>query len=232
MSQPLQDSIHNAFDRFFHGLLAFNAGREYLYKLEIIALRGEETVVKAAHSKFVLKLSPHYKSPYPYFIERSFISFVASFELLLADIVGTVLKEHPKKISQVDFKLADILDAAGTHELVSRAVDTTLNKLMYKKPIEYLDEITSLLSIDKSALQPQWPDFVEAKARRDLGVHNGWRCNATYIRKLREVDVNCLHSEGESLSPHEDEYLNKVASALLELAQILRTAILTKYSSG
>ena len=204
----------------------------YLYKLEIVALREEDTVVKAAHSEFVQQLSPHYKSPYPYFIERSFISLVASFELFLADVLGSVLKEYPKKISQVDFKLADILDATGTQELVSRAVDTTLNKLMYKKPMEYLDEITSLLSIDKSALQAQWPDFVEAKARRDLGVHNGWRCNATYIRKLREVEINSLHSDGESLSPHEDEYLDKVVRALLELAQLLRAAILTKYTSG
>jgi hypothetical protein len=224
----LGNACMDAYQRLLHETLAFTAARLYLLQINVAASQGV-TPIKEAHDAFVAKLQPQYETPYRYFIERSFISLVASFELFLQDIVTTIVAAYPKKIGQIGFKLAEILDAADSDELVRRGIEDTFNKLMYKKPMEYLGEITSLLSIDEAPLLLRWPIFVEAKARRDLGVHNGWRCNAIYIRKLTEVGLTPTIAQGDSAFPHDNKYLEAVEETFDDLATLIIEAVIAKY---
>jgi len=195
----VSDACLAAYGRVLDEGKAFQAASLYLLKLEVGALRDGGTL-KEAHDQFVGHLQPHYPSPTRYFTERSFIALVAAFELYLQDLITYIVLVNPKKVGSVDFKLSEILDASSQVELVRRSIDATLNKLMYKKPMEYLSEAASLLSIDEVPLKEKWPVFVEAKARRDLGVHNGWRCNASTLGRLLRLVLAQLFRKGNQHS--------------------------------
>ena len=101
-----------------------------------------------------------------------------------------------------------------------------LNKLMYKKPYAYLDELCQVLSIESTALQERWKTFVEAKARRDLGVHAAWRCNDVFLRKLKEADVISKAKVGDLMLPRDQLYLNSTMTILNQLATEITTKVL------
>lgn len=42
---------------------------------------------------------------------------------------------------------------------------------MYKKLLEYLNELCETLSIEALLIEKDWPKCIKGKARRDLGVH-------------------------------------------------------------
>ena len=224
----LEVAINQAYGRLIHECLAFQAAQIYLLKINLLALEGLAPV-KISHDAFSETLLPYYESPYEFFVARSFISLVASFELFLQDVATAIVIANPKKVGNVEFKLAEILDASGTDELVRRGIESSLNKLMYKKPSEYLYELSILLSIDQTPLIPKWPIFVEAKARRDLGVHNGWRCNTVYLRKVSEIGVEPALIEGDSAFPVSDKYLHAVGFAFAELGTLISSGMYRKH---
>jgi hypothetical protein len=231
VEETVGDVFLATYKRLLDECRQFKAAELYLLKLQVGA-RKDGGILKEAHDEFVEHLKPQYATPYLFFVERSFVSLISAFELFLQDVMSIVILINPKKVGQVEFKLSEILDASGTNELVRRGIDATLNKLMYKKPKEYLAEVASLLSIDLAPLEEKWPTFVEAKARRDLGVHNGWKCNQIYIRKVSEVGLPSTYVDGQSAFPVEREYLNGVGGALMELAELVATAVLEKHSAS
>jgi hypothetical protein len=158
-----------------------------------------------------------------------FVSLISALELFFQEIITVIITAYPKKIGSAQFRLSEILDAGSTDELVSHAAEEYTMKLMYKKPFEYLDEISNILSIDSSAVRPFWPAFIEAKARRDLGIHNGWRCNSTYIRKLLEAGISSSLQIGEDAFPSDSDYMNDVANALNNISRAITTALVEKY---
>lgn len=223
--------VLSAYSKILHEALAFTSARLFLLTLHVGSLK-DEVFVKVAHEKFMEKLRPHYRSPSEFFMDRCFISLVAEFELFLQDMVVIVVTINPKKVGQVEFKLADILDSSGNEELVRRGIEATLNKIMYKKPMAYLSEIADLLSIDKTPLEENWVKFVEAKARRDLGVHNGWKCNSIYLKKIEEVGLSSEIAEGESAFPRDGDYVESVGRTITELAWQICEAVNAKHSSS
>ncbi len=220
-----------AYKRMLAEASRFRAAQVYFLKLELGALR-DGGLLKEAHDEFVDKLKPEYDKPSRYFLERSFILLVAAFELFLQDVLTAIITTNPKKVGQTEFKLSEILDSAGTDELVRRSIEATLNKLMYKKPLEYLTDITELLSIDPTPLREKWPLFAEAKARRDLGVHNGWKCNSIYLRKVHEAGVVPTYTAGQSTSPAKDSYFSDVMDSLTDLAYLLMEGVLVKHAAS
>ena len=122
-----------------------------------------------------------------------------------------------------------MLDCQDVSVLVKRAAEEFLNRLMYKKPHEYLQSVCELLSIERDPLQANWSVFVEAKARRDLGMHSAWKCNAIYLRKLSEAGLATRLGLGESAIPSDDTYVQAVDTALDELALSITTLMLDKH---
>ena len=161
-----------------------------LFLDSLIFLKEMEEIAKDSNLKFYnsyKKNIEHYKiTPRDYFKGNLFLFQISKVELFLQDIVFGILKCYPKKIGKTSFFLHDILDAESNDELISKAVNEYINKIMYMKPLEYLEEITSLLSIDKNMIKDLWPNYIEVKARRDLGIHNNWICNDIYLRKISE----------------------------------------------
>jgi hypothetical protein len=215
------------FSRFQDESLVLMRASIYLLNVHLEVMDGEHPLSKQ-HNELTEALGAAYEDPHQYFMSRLFVGHVAAFEVFLQDLMSVVIAKHPMKLGATQFKLAEILEAGSTDALVLRAISETTNKLMYKKPMEYRDAIADMLSIDAAALDAPWKILVEAKARRDLGVHANWLCNDTYIRKLEEGGLVSKFKLGDSTVPETNDYLQEVVDGLYLLAGKLTNHVLEK----
>lgn len=161
-----------------------------------------------------------------------FFTQISGLEFFFQSCLSAVLRAYPKKLSSVQFSLSQILEADSKDVLIEQATDMFLNKLMYKKPSEYLDEICKTLSIESECIRPLWPTFVEAKARRDVGIHNNWKCNETYLRKIADVGLTSTYKIGDSLIPKEGSYFTKTTGNLAGIGRKMVDAIIKTYKES
>jgi hypothetical protein len=227
-SSNLGNACFEALQRFRKECVTFQSAWLYLVVLETDAFQNTGKV-NDVYERLVAKLRPDYTFPSEYFLERSFILLVAAFEQFLQEVTHNIVFANPKKVGQIEFKLSEILEAESNDELIRRSIETIMNRLMYKKPIEYLENIAELLSIDHKPLTANWAVFIEAKARRDLGVHNGWKCNSIYLRKVSDAGLVSVHSIGTRLVLSEPGYLDSQIDNFLSLSQCLLLSVAEKH---
>lgn len=165
-----------------------------------------------------------------YFRSILFVDLISSTESYFSDLIRAVIRQYPQKAGRIQFYLVDILNAADKNELVARAADTYVQKLMYEKPEDYLEKLCDILAISAEPVKEKWPEFIEAKARRDLGVHNKWTCNSTYIRKVTAAGLAFTGMEGDRMSPKDLEYCEGITEAILKIAGSIHRQVVEKYS--
>ena len=134
------------------------------------------------------------------------ISLISEAEAFFQDTMKIILQKHPKKISSLDINLGKILDLNDVEKIKDFAAQVYITSIMYKRPNEYKKELLTLISANEKMLDDYWPSYVEAKVRRDIGVHNSWIKNDTYRDKIREVGV--VDTAGEELSIDYEYFLN------------------------
>ena len=199
----------------------------YLMKVDLAVSNGPQSFSEE-HDVLTETLPMPYDDPHHYFMSQLFVGHVASFEVFLQELLTVVISKNPSRVGKTEFKLSEVLEAESTEVLVARAINDFINKLMYKKPLEYRDAIADVLSIDVTAIEDAWKVLLEAKARRDLGVHADWKCNETYLRKLRECGLSTELAVGQCAVPQSGEYLQQVIYGLSSLARKLTAHVLRK----
>ncbi len=132
---------------------------------------------------------------------QSLIGIINSIEIFFSEILVAVLKRYPLKMKKTKFPLDEII-AYSNDELIYESAKRTVNELMYKKPMDYLSGFCEILSINSEKLKDIWPNYIEAKARRDLGVHNNWMVNDIYLRKVSEAGIDSSVSIESSICPN------------------------------
>ena len=163
-----------------------------------------------------------------YFAGTMLFNLICEIEVFFSTVIRIVLESHPKKIGSTQFNLSEVLEKSHS-ELVSEAADKYLNSLMYKKPLEYLDELCKTLSIERSSIAPLWPAYVEGKARRDLGTHNNWIVNKTYQRKVEECGLQTNLKIGDRACP-DQPYIYDFYEHCEKLMKELRTSLANKFA--
>ncbi|NBB81371.1 MAG: hypothetical protein GVY36_18345 [Verrucomicrobia bacterium] len=163
-----------------------------------------------------------------YFAGSLLYNVISQTEIAFVEVIRLVLSYYPKKIGSIEFKLSEVVDKPR-QEILLAAADRYLNSLMYKRPTEYLSELCKILSINKENLEECWGDFIEAKARRDLGIHNAWVVNETYIRKVAEVGETHIAEVGENICPEHDN-IHRVMPKCEHLVNALCDQIILKYA--
>lgn len=188
--------------RFMQGELALRKALNFLILSRSIAMDGSEPLRELLESLDNSNDSKQTQLSFEtVFSAALFVNLVSEVEHFFVSCAVTAIRLYPGKVGRETFRLSDILAATSSDELVERAANQALQDLMYKKPSEYLSDLCEILSIDKSSLLEIWPDFVEMKARRDLGVHNNWVANTTYLRKLGDIDCPTKEAVGSRLIP-------------------------------
>ena len=229
VENQLLQSCQNALDRVMSRLLGLQSGYILILRAISVALQGDNELKKDLDD-LNEKLKPVSIEADQYFLSIIFLDAISEIEIYFSSIVQAVVSEHPKKLGSASFKLSEVIDSKSTHELVARASDDFVNKLMYKKPMEYLHSICDLLSIEPDSLNDKWLHYVEAKARRDLGTHNSWICNSTYLRKLSEADIQTDANEGDIMIPVYDGYVNELLRPLTDLVFEIHTLLVAKHA--
>jgi hypothetical protein len=172
---------------------------------------------------------PNQLTPIHFFVAQLFVAHVVSLEVFFQEAAPLGIRKNPKKVSSATFALSELLDAGGTEALIQRAAEQALNPFMFKKPLDYLNSLCDFLSIDPDRLSPSWPMFMEAKARRDLVLHNAWRCNQVYLRRWAEASLRAFVEVGDSMDPTDKEYLDKILHSLIWLATAVTKLVSRKH---
>ena len=138
-----------------------------------------ETGTKTTEAMLAAKARDYTEVQLP---EANFQQFVSILEAFLTDFLRYWLLAYPESLSrrQVEFKA--ILEATDKDAITRFVVDTQLNEVTYKSPhdwFKYLDERAKLgVPADEEVNR-----FSEAKASRDVLVHNGGIANRIYESK-------------------------------------------------
>jgi hypothetical protein len=116
-------------------------------------------------------------------LELVVVQLVSSVEYFLFDAMRCVLLVYPESLSSTQVPLGDVI-SKGQQELIDNAIKRHLNDLSYKRPEEYVKEVSRMLRLSNIDTNIHWKKFFELKARRDLGAHNDWIVNELYLRKV------------------------------------------------
>lgn len=188
--------------RFLQGILVLRKAALFLRTAQHVAHEHPHlasALAEIEQSKDSKQLGVKYET---YFASHLTINLVSEVEHFFASAVSAALHMYPEKMGGQTFKLAEIISADSTDELIDRAANAVLYGLMYEKPLNYIKSFASILSIETAKLDQHWPAFVELKARRDLGVHSNWVVNDIYLRKLREAEITTTHVLGDRIIPN------------------------------
>lgn len=124
---------------------------------------------------------------------------VSMFESLFFDIIRIILIDKPERLSkkkQIDYE--SILSSDTKEEIIVKLIDRELNEIKYKNVsnwLVYLDKLVTLTEVDAQKIEK----IAEAKAARDILVHNAGIINQIYLNKSggsarfslnQEIDVS------------------------------------------
>lgn len=108
---------------------------------------------------------------------------VSLFENLFFDLLRILLLDRPERLSkkkQIDYEV--IFNSQTKEELIWKIVDRELNEIKYKNVTEWFEYITNTIGLPKISVE-KIAKLAEAKATRDILVHNAGVVNQIYINK-------------------------------------------------
>ena len=227
---PVQELLESAVDRLAEKNLSVALAALLVTHTSALALQ-EHSGVAPVYKRLDEVLKRHGTNVEEHFLSILFIDLISEVEIYLATLVRAVIAKDPLKVGSFQLKLSEVLEASSNEELISRAAETYLHTVMFKKPLDYLADIAGVLSIDPASVSQAWPAYIEAKARRDLGVHNDWICNETYLRKIKEAGITTEVNVGDKLRPT-FSYVRQLSGSIDEISAKLATSIHAKHVGG
>lgn len=162
----------------------------------------------------------------PYLRSQLFIALISEIEDFVFSLLRLVILQYPKKIGSKTVQVERLVEL-GYGQVLKETVEKTLNELAYARPTEYRKGVQSYLSMDDEILDQFWPAFVEMKARRDAGVHNGWNKNAVYERKVKEAGGRASVAPFLGIA---DDYFSQSLKAARSLIEALSEHCLDKFA--
>ncbi len=197
----------DAFERFVAGGERFNHRNPATG-----TLTTETDLVARARSYVAIQLN-----------QSTFQNFIAIFESFLFDFLRLWLTAYPHSLGfkKLDFKT--VLDAPDKDAVTQQVVRRELNEVLYERPaawFTYLDE--------KTRLGCPTPDeigrFAEAKATRDVFVHNAGIATKSYEAKAGPF---ARYAAGEFVEI-QDAYHRETWALLLKIVADVSDAALAK----
>lgn len=157
--------------------------------------------------------------------EATFCQFIETFDGFCFDLMRIWLMNDPRSIGSHQVTLKEVLEAERTEDIVLHVVNKTLNELSYKRPKDWFDFLKVRTSIDVLSIQ-EIERFAEAKATRDILIHNRKIANQTYVSKAGKA---ARFVSGETVEVSDQyhattwnllqELIKKLVSKGIELAQ-------------
>ncbi len=111
------------------------------------------------------------------------VQLITIVEAMLGDVVRAIVTKYPQKLgSKRNIPMKEVLESSSIEEIHLRACDSFLNDLSYKSPADFAEAVQGFLSLNLFEC-PAFHKYIEAKATRDVYIHNRGVANDVYVRK-------------------------------------------------
>ncbi len=193
-------------------------------RFEVPTVRGETITVAKRKSKVLYLLNEAIDRD---LYSQSIITAVAVTEAYLVTSLTTILNKFPEKLSagqkKIDFSI--VLESDDLDEVISRVVKKQVDSVFYDSPQKYLEYMEKAFAFEIP--QKVKEQYAEAKATRDILVHNSGEVNDSYLCKAGD---RARAEEGELISL-DSEYFDQSIRAMKELVLRVYTRLLKKYGN-
>lgn len=156
-------------------------------------------------------------------MEMTFLQFLAVFESFLVDLIRHWLVAFPQNLGNKTLEFREVLKALDIGSLTIEVVHRELSGLMYLRPREWFEDLNRKVNLGCPS-SDEIEQFAEAKASRDVIVHNRRIVNRTYLLKAGSL---ARHAEGERIEIPED-YHRRTWDLLRKLAVDLFAAAVAR----
>ncbi|HNK30657.1 MAG TPA: hypothetical protein PK403_00150 [Plasticicumulans sp.] len=108
---------------------------------------------------------------------------VTIVETMFGEVIRAIVSKYPQKMgSKRTIALQTVLEALSLEDIHIRALDSLINDLAYKSPVDFAESFKELASVNLLEC-PAFHKYMEIKATRDIFIHNRGVANDTYVRK-------------------------------------------------
>jgi hypothetical protein len=142
-------------------------------------LRSKETGTATTEAELAGRAREYIKRQLP---EATFQQFISIIDAFFVDFMRLWLLSHPESLSKkvVDFKT--VLELPDKDAITGLVVDKELNEIAYKSPAGWFEYLEDRLKLGLPT-EDEIEKFAEAKASRDVLVHNRGIANKIYESK-------------------------------------------------
>jgi hypothetical protein len=112
-------------------------------------------------------------------------NIVQNTEWAIVELLKIILTEYPCKLPESNISFKSLLKTSK-NEIINKAIEEYIIKILYKRPEEYINIVIQILSLDSINIDVV-TKYSEMKARRDLGMHNNWLTNELYLEKSHKI---------------------------------------------
>ncbi|WP_130326605.1 hypothetical protein [Sphingomonas sp. BK036] len=161
----------------------------------------------------------------------SFLSIVASFDSIFAEIIYFFLKLYPQRFSNQSTEIAvsRVIELGSVDALIDSIIKDELFELMRGSHDEQTDFVKDKLDVDIKTDWPRYGDFIELFERRNLIAHGEKLYTARYASKLtvykKITNAGIVGSEIQITS----KYLRQSSDILLEYGVLLIFSLWRKH---
>jgi hypothetical protein len=202
--------------------------QEDSWEFEVPDKEGDEIALTRDYDQVSGLLKTAYSSD---IFKQFMIAAITVVEDYLQNMLRLFLAAYPKKLGvsakgvEVERKipLDIILTSSNKDDIVSRVIDLHLNSLFYAKPLEYFAYIEDTLDI--SIPEAAKANYIEAKATRDIIVHNSGIANEMYAQKAAK---KARAKPGEALA-FDEQYFKAVIGTMKLVVSTIYDACVKKY---
>lgn len=114
--------------------------------------------------------------------QATFQQFLATFESFFFDLLRLWLTAYPQSLAAKEIPYRVVLDAPDKDAITRHVVDRELNEIAYKRLDEWFAYLQSRTKVDPPSADDV-DQLAEAKASRDVIVHNAGIANKVYLQK-------------------------------------------------
>ncbi len=159
-------------------------------------------------------------------LTSTFLTFLAVFEAFVGDLLRAWLRAHPKALSDKSPVPADVvLDATDRTSIIDFMIDRAVTSLFYKKPADWFEYLEGRLTLGCPSAD-EIERLAEAKATRDVLVHNRGVVNDVYVKKVTAARRRFAVGEQVDIP---DSYHRETWELLRKIVTDLSAAFLAKF---
>lgn len=153
---------------------------------------------------------------------------ITIIEAMMSDSIRVIVRQYPEKIgAKKQFSLKDALEASSIEEIHIKAADILINELSYKSPKDFAVDAGEILSV-RLLECPAFHRYIEAKATRDVYIHNQGVANPNYLKKAGS------HARvgDRDLLPVSQQYFMEIYESCLQLNEWIAKQFHEKWHSS